>query len=63
MDWLDHPDSLNEDNLNKILISCDIKGNIFKWNVKSNESVRYFSENKPATQIKACPNSYLIAVG
>lgn len=58
LDWLDL-DSGNE----LILISGDIKGNLFKWNVNTNANVRYFPENKPITQLKSCKNQYLIAIG
>lgn len=46
-----------------ILISCDIKGNIFKWHLNTNHHVRYFPENKPITQVKILENSFKTAVG
>ena len=45
------------------LVSCDIKGNIFKWNLNTNQHFRYFPENKPITQIKSKENSFIVAVG
>ena len=62
VDWL----QLNETGTvleEPILVSCDIKGNIFKYNLNKASHTRYFPENKPIVQLKACPNSYLIAVG
>ena len=58
LDWLDIADC-NE----SILISGDIKGNVFKWNMSTNTHVRYFPENKPITQLKACYNKYLVSIG
>ena len=46
-----------------ILISCDIKGNIFKYNLTTGSHCRYFPENKPISQLKTCPNSHLVAIG
>ena len=45
------------------LVSCDVKGNIYKWNLNNNEHFRYFPENKPITQVKSCKSHNLIAVG
>ena len=45
------------------LISCDVKGNIYKWSLNTNEHLRYFPENKPITQVKSCKSHNLIAVG
>lgn len=62
LDWLrftsgeDHAGEL-------ILLSCDVKGNIYKWNLNTNEHVRYFPENKPITQIRSRADSYTVAVG
>ncbi len=58
LDWLDL-DSSEE----AVLLSCDLKGNIFKYNVYTSAHTRYFPENKPISQIRTCPNSYLAAVG
>lgn len=57
IDWirLDQPEP--------ILLSCDLKGNIFKWNLNTNEHVRYFPENKPITQIKTLDNTFKTAIG
>ena len=57
LDWLDIDENCHE------LISGDIKGNIFKWNMNTNTHVRYSPENKPITQLKSCKNKYLVAVG
>lgn len=46
-----------------IVLSCDTKGNIFKWNVNTSQHARYFPENKPITQIKILSNSFKTAVG
>jgi WD40 repeat protein len=60
IDWLHLPPSEEQN----ILVSCDIKGNIFKWNCETGAHVRYFPENKAITQVKACPGqSHLIAIG
>jgi WD40 repeat protein len=48
---------------NSFLVSCDVKGNIYKWNLNTNEHFRYFPENKPITQVKSCKSHSLIAVG
>lgn len=61
MDWLEFEHETTQKPL--ILVSCDIKGNIFKWNLITNEHVRYFPENKAITQLKSCPNTFKIAVG
>ncbi len=61
MDWLEFDHETVQKPL--ILVSCDIKGNIFKWDLTTNEHIRYFPENKPITQLKSCPNSFKIAVG
>lgn len=57
LDWI------RIEELDPIVLSCDIKGNIFKWNVNTNHHVRYFPENKPITQIKILENSFKTAVG
>jgi hypothetical protein len=46
-----------------ILVSCDIKGNLFKYNINTNSHARYFPENKPISQLKTCPGKHLIAIG
>lgn len=58
VDWLKLSDSSEP-----ILISCDIKGNIFKYSLATSLHCRYFPENKPISQLKTCPNSFLVAVG
>ena len=58
LDWLDLDDS---DEL--VVISGDVKGNIFKWNMNTNSYARYFPENKPITQLRTCKNKYLVSVG
>ncbi|CAF1058444.1 unnamed protein product, partial [Brachionus calyciflorus] len=59
IDWIRISDASSD----PILLSCDIKGNIFKWNLNTGEHIRYFPENKPITQIKILENSYKTAVG
>ena len=56
LDWL----RVAEDS-QPCLVSCDIKGNIYKWSVSTGEHVRFFPENKPITQVAS--KSTLIAVG
>jgi hypothetical protein len=60
IDWLN---SISEQKDEHFLISCDIKGNIFKWNITTGQHVRYFPENKPITQIRSHSNVPIIAVG
>ena len=59
LDWLDGPKT----GQSFFLVSGDNKGNIFKWSPIVNTHVRYFPENKPVTQIRACPQGSLVAVG
>lgn len=60
VDWLSFDDSTTND---PILVSCDIKGNIFKYNLSSNLHTRYFPENKHISQLKTCPGKHLVAIG
>ncbi|RNA10723.1 gem-associated 5 [Brachionus plicatilis] len=57
LDWI------RVQSLDPTLLSCDIKGNIFKWNLNTNHHVRYFPENRPITQIKILENSFKTAIG
>ena len=59
LDWL----NFDENTSDSILVSCDSKGNIFKWNLTTNAHIRYFPENKPITQVRSCPNKWIVAVG
>lgn len=44
-------------------MSCDSKGNIYKYNLKTAENTRYYPDNKPITQISAQPGTHIVAVG
>ena len=59
LDWLD----VQNVGHSFFLVSGDNKGNIFKWSPITNTHVRYFPENKPITQLKACQQGSLVAVG
>jgi len=62
LDWLQLDSNENTSN-NMFLLSSDIKGNIFKYNIHTSAHTRYFPENKPISQMRVCPNSYIAAVG